>query len=139
MAKLVKPDGSPIDVPADGAFEVPPPGSWVEMHRDRSAVIKSVATVPLVATLFDPSTGKRADVREDVDADWAETYGPEYRWTEGNDACDCNRRNYLLRALGELGPTESIDPDPCGDTIILERLTVNGEVVIESPRPTARP
>jgi hypothetical protein len=38
--------------------------------------------------------------------------GGEYRWTEGNQACDCNRRGYFLHLLG--------DPDPdygeCGST-----------------------
>lgn len=38
--------------------------------------------------------------------------GAQFRWTEGNQACDCNRRGAFLRAQG--------DPDPdfgaCGDT-----------------------
>lgn len=46
-----------------------------------------------------------------VDTDeWGEV--AEYRWTEGNQACDCNRRGFFLHAMG--------DPDPdygeCGDT-----------------------
>lgn len=40
------------------------------------------------------------------------TAGAQFRWTEGNEACDCNRRGYFLRAQG--------DPDPdygeCGHT-----------------------
>ena len=56
-----------------------------------------------------------------VDSDtWDE--GAEYRWTEGNQACDCNRRGFFLLMQG--------DPDPdygeCGHTefsvILPERI-----------------
>jgi hypothetical protein len=54
------------------------------------------------------SDGKRVTY-VDTD-DW--TVGAEFRWTEGNQACDCNRRGYFLFLEG--------DPDPdygqCGDT-----------------------
>lgn len=42
--------------------------------------------------------------------DWDE--GAQFRWTEGNEACDCNRRGLFLRAQGETDP----DYGPCGNT-----------------------
>lgn len=44
------------------------------------------------------------------DDDWNE--GSEYRWTEGNQACDCNRRGLFLLACGEDDP----DYGDCGNT-----------------------
>jgi hypothetical protein len=48
--------------------------------------------------------------------------GAEFRWTEGNESCDCNRRGFFLSAQG--------DPDPdfgeCGDggfSVILPEKT----------------
>lgn len=42
--------------------------------------------------------------------DWDE--GSEFRWTEGNQACDCNRRGAFALAMGEPDP----DYGECGDT-----------------------
>jgi hypothetical protein len=81
-------------------------------------------TVPLVAILFDPATGRRVEHREDLNEEYIDSQ--EYMWTEGNFSCDCNKRLCMLRALGE----DDTDAGPCGDTIVLERLTVNGDVVV---------
>jgi len=71
-----------------------------------------------IARLFDPATGKRVEVREtfkDYDYDAA-----DFMWTEGNYACDCNRRLFMARALGAEEPK---DPNnPCGNSIVLEKL-----------------
>lgn len=42
-----------------------------------------------------------------------------YSYTEGNYACDCNRISFLLRA----NQMEEPDEIPCGDSMILDRLT----------------
>lgn len=44
------------------------------------------------------------------DDDW--TMGAEFRWTEGNQACDCNRRGFFALAQGEKDP----DYGACGST-----------------------
>lgn len=65
-----------------------------------------------VATLLDPSTGERVQCRlEDDDAS-------AYMWTEGNYGCDCNKRLFMARAQGREEP----DPNPCGESIVLESL-----------------
>jgi hypothetical protein len=77
-----------------------------------------------VATLFDPATGRRVDVTETF-KDYTEL-AADYMWTEGNYSCDCNRRLFMARALGEPEPE---DPNnPCGDTIKLEKLTFSSEL-----------
>lgn len=85
-----------------------------------------MSTVPLVAVLYDPATDRRVEHREDLDEKYVD--GQEFMWTEGNYACDCNKRLVMGRALGESDP----DAGQCGDTIVLERLTVNGELVFEA-------
>ena len=50
----------------------------------------------------------------------------EYLWTDGNLGCDCNKRIYLNRQHG-LPLTEN---NPCGDTIELTHLNVNGRDII---------
>lgn len=52
-----------------------------------------------------------------------------YMFTEGNYACDCNRRMFLDQAAQKYLETEEDeedgeDPYPCGQTLILESLTV---------------
>lgn len=84
---------------------------WVDM------VTAKPASRVVCAVLFDPARNLRVEVTEN--------YGPEgaeFRWTEGNDSCDCNRRLYMARTLGEPDP----HPSPCGSTITLESLTHNG-------------
>jgi hypothetical protein len=52
--------------------------------------------------------------------------GAEYRWTEGNESCDCNRRGNFLFARGDLDP----DFGDCGDTefsVILPEKTWSDE------------
>ena len=48
--------------------------------------------------------------------------GIEFMFTEGNYSCDCNRRLFLARAHQQDDPGDGED-NPCGDTMILERLT----------------
>jgi hypothetical protein len=48
--------------------------------------------------------------------------GSEFRWNEGNQACDCNRRLDFARAFKEPEP----DINPCGEgafTVILPPVT----------------
>ena len=52
--------------------------------------------------------GARAEWTENDE--WNE--GSEYRWTEGNESCDCNRRGLFALAHGEKDP----DYGECGDT-----------------------
>lgn len=42
-----------------------------------------------------------------------------YQYTEGNYACDCNRISFLLRA----NQMEEPDEIPCGNSMVLDRLT----------------
>ncbi len=80
----------------------------------------------VVATLYDPARDLRLDHVED---DWSgDTMDLEYMWTEGNYSCDCNRRLFMCRALGEPEPAR----DECGDSIRLERLTLDGVEVMLS-------
>jgi hypothetical protein len=87
------------------------------MEYDREEEPRDIVTV---AHLFDPSTGIRVAVRETF-KDYTEL-AADFMWTEGNYSCDCNRRSFLLRAIGELGPYEFPEPNPCGDSIVLEKL-----------------
>jgi hypothetical protein len=86
----------------------------------------------VTAILFDPASGKRATVTEefpDSGPSFTDDYTPGdgawYVWIEGNYACDCNRRLLMARALGE--PEPDPWPFPCGNTIVLESLTFDGE------------
>lgn len=75
----------------------------------------------VIATLYDPERGLRLDV--DDGGDWqGDAMGLEYVWTEGNYSCDCNRRLFMCRALGEAEP----ERDRCGNSIRLERLLLDG-------------
>ena len=52
--------------------------------------------------------------------EWGE--GAEYRWTEGNQSCDCNRRGLFLALMGDKDP----DYGACGNTdfsVILPTVT----------------
>lgn len=72
----------------------------------------------VIVTLFDPATNRRVEVRDEFNGDGM---GAEYMWTEGNYSCDCNRRLDMLRALGE--PWDVSD-SPCGNTIVMEKLSI---------------
>lgn len=54
-------------------------------------------------------------------------HSAEFMWTEGNNACDCNRRLYIWRQDGV--STDDIDAreNPCGDTIELVAIAVSKE------------
>jgi hypothetical protein len=78
-----------------------------------------------LATLFDPATNRRTVVTETYAQDDEVTEGgADYMWTEGNWSCDCNKRLFIARALGEPEPETT---DPCGDTIKLEKLEFKRE------------
>ena len=86
----------------------------------------------LVARLQLPD-GREFDVHTEVAPD-TESYpgehpfhGTLYYWTEGNLGCDCNRTLYLNREHGlNLVREPEDDCWPCGDTITLLSLTVDG-------------
>jgi len=69
-------------------------------------------------TIISRSDGEKAVISEP--GDWDE--GAEFRWTEGNEACDCNRRGLFLAARGDPNP----DFAPCGDTAFEVILPNNG-------------
>ena len=54
------------------------------------------------------SDGARVTVTDSDD--WGP--GAQFRWTEGNQSCDCNRRGDFLYALGNFDP----DYGDCGHT-----------------------
>ena len=93
----------------------------------------SAARLPVVARFLLPD-GRVFDHHTDVDARAAARH--EGWWTEGNGSCDCHRslglnREYGL-ALGE--PDEDDEPClPCGDTIHLLALSVDGVDVVIPP------
>ena len=76
----------------------------------------------IVAILETPD-GKRHTVTDDWD--FPTTDGIEHMWNEGNYSCDCNRRLFIerLRNGGFDGET------PCGETIKLVELLIDGEKV----------
>ena len=53
----------------------------------------------------------------------------EYRWTEGNDSCDCNRHYYFH------GDTPLWDEAPCGESLyrVLKIEDDDGKVILEGP------
>lgn len=53
-------------------------------------------------------------------------YSTIYSWTKGNMDCDCNKA-ILLNEQHDLEL-----PEECGDTIILRRLTIDGETIYEA-------
>lgn len=59
-------------------------------------------------TIIRNSDGKSVTHIEHDDWD----HGSQFRWVEGNEACDCNRRVLFLIACGETDP----DHGPCGDS-----------------------
>jgi len=66
---------------------------------------------PLAAHPILPSWSDEDDLAQTV----------EYIYTEGNFSCDCNKRLFLARAYQQDEPDED---DECGDTLIIERLTL---------------
>ena len=82
--------------------------------------------LPVVATLRLPD-GRVFNVHAECDG----VEGERYYWTDGNNACDCNRTLYLNREYG-LGLVGEPDVDcwPCGNTIELVALTVDGKDVL---------
>ena len=89
-----------------------------------------MATVLVEVRLFDPARAEPVDVIDEIDPESADNQ--DFMWTEGNYACDCNKRLFIARARKEKEP----ELNPCGDSIRLERLAVGGEVIIWAPRAT---
>ena len=85
--------------------------------------------VPVAITLRLPD-GREFTCHEDCLAEHAD--GMWYWWTEGNGGCDCNRSLSLNRAhklgLGDPNGEHCLDERclPCGDTITLVALSVDG-------------
>jgi hypothetical protein len=75
------------------------------------------APAPAMRTETEPVTWKAATPYTPGDGAW-------YVWIEGNYACDCNRRLFMARALGE--PEPDHETLKCGDTIVLEELRFDG-------------
>lgn len=74
--------------------------------------------------LYDRWTGDAAWHVTAIDAQYAANHGTW--WTEGNGSCDCNRLEFLHRALGR---PEHDDEDayPCGHgRVVLLDATIDG-------------
>jgi hypothetical protein len=85
--------------------------------------------VKAAITLFDPARDLRVVVHDERAGDTEEeAAGIEFMWTEGNYACDCNRRLFIARELGE--PEPAVDA-PCGHSIVLEKIEIDGDVVFD--------
>lgn len=91
--------------------------------------------VTAVALLRVPD-GREFEYRSQVEAQYADNQ--EFWWTDGNASCDCNRSLFIGQDFGVWLGTEPQEYDgegecslPCGDTITLLRLTVDGVVVYE--------
>lgn len=83
-------------------------------------------------TLFDPATGVRIDC-DDLYLTPSENPDSIWIWTDGNYACDCNKRVFMARA-GALGYSDDEDTD-CGDTIVLEKIVADdGRVLYQGTR-----
>ena len=81
-----------------------------------------------IATIVDTVTNQGCTVEDDFeDADHA-----LFMWTEGNYACDCNRRLFMARA-GVPGYHKD-NPTPCGDKVRLVYLTADGADLLEGSR-----
>jgi hypothetical protein len=77
--------------------------------------------MPIVRVLLlDRETGDEAWHEDLVESQYLESQ--EFWWTEGNGACDCNRGDFLARALGKPEPNLS-----CSDTrIAIVRAEIDG-------------
>lgn len=81
--------------------------------------------------LRDTTTGYAAMYHDDFDWEGFEKRLEDipgdihFQWTEGNFGCDCNRYDFLQRALGSV--EESWDDCPCGHTRVAIDLMVRHE------------
>lgn len=73
----------------------------------------------VIAQLTDPNTGATGTTDMEYPNDYPR-HSIIYHWTEGNYGCDCNRSLFLFNL-------EYDDAWPCGETIVLDSLTVNGD------------
>jgi hypothetical protein len=67
--------------------------------------------------------GREFDVRDDWECQPSEPDSIEFYWTDGNNACDCNRAR-LLNEQHDLGLLEHCD----AEDIRLVSLTIDGVV-----------
>ena len=93
------------------------------------------ATVPVVATLRAPD-GRTFDIQMPVERAYARSQ--QFWWVDGNGACDCNRSLSIGHQHGGwLGAEPQEDDEhgemslPCGDTITLMLLVVEGVTVVQ--------
>ena len=84
------------------------------------------------ATLYDPVSGLRGVETYTTEAQYEDSQ--EFLWNDGNYSCDCNRRLFLCRLNGLDDPED--EDDPCGHTIKLTSLIINGVEVL-GPAPPA--
>lgn len=70
---------------------------------------------------------KTGEVRASQEGwDWdGDTEYPDYIWSEGNYACDCNRALFFARVVGEDDPDRN-----CGDSAFAVRLTAEDGTVL---------
>lgn len=72
--------------------------------------------------LKDTETGKQGWYSDQFPDDYPSD-AVDYMWTEGNNACDCNRGDYLAEALDEPRPNL-----PCaGSRIVVLEATLDGQ------------
>ena len=68
---------------------------------------------PADVTILDRQTGERGVyLTWEKPDDESGLGGLEFDWSDNNNACDCNRADYLARALGR----EEDKDAPCGDS-----------------------
>lgn len=92
-------------------------------------------SLPVIVRLRLPD-GQEFNIHTEISADVSPEYAySDYWWAEGNGGCDCNRLLYLNRQHGlNLGDDDGWGEPclPCGDTIALIALTVNGRNVLRT-------
>lgn len=84
------------------------------------------------ATLHDPASGLRGVETYTTEDEYEDSQ--EFLWSDGNYGCDCNRRLFLCRANGLDDPDD--EDDPCGNTIELTSLLINGREALTDAAPT---
>lgn len=86
--------------------------------------------------LRDMETGKEGWVTDTYPDDYPDE-SIDFMWTDGNYACDCNRGDFLARALGEPEPEPALSC--AGSRIAVMDATLNGQpfriIAVGSPLP----
>lgn len=127
-------------------------GSRVDDHHERVATyLRSGAGMKMVTAELEYEGQRYTVTREAVDAKslWPDLDDEDrsreleglvwYQWTDGNYSCDCNRFSFISYKYDDYPGEEDEDGHfPCGRTITLVSLTLDGKDLLADPEPTVK-